>query len=202
MTQVAVSLVRRQWGTEDNQWWYGGGVLRARGAVHRSAPGGEAATVSYMPGFDASLPSAVLGDFSRVPSAGLMPPAVPAPSSPAPVPPAQETSSRGLTAQALATASRPLAGGHRTTRLYVAVPYRSCISSPGRLMLLLRSAGPAGYVATAPSDASRENPSGEFSRAPDRGPPCQTGDNTCQILPTAQKGRRRIRSNAGWVGFA
>lgn len=118
-----------------------GGVLRgegARGAVYRSAPGGRwprfltcpASTPPFHP------PSSVISLES--PSAGLMPPAVPAPSKPR----SRPARPRNLISRAHRTSignSFPSTGGHRTTRLHVAVPYRSCISSPGRLMLLLRS---------------------------------------------------------------
>ena len=147
--------------------YYGGEGARRRRLPAR--PRWEVVTVSYMPAFDASLPSAVLDVFLNAQvRVQCCPPLSPHQAPLARVPlaeiPTRELTARGRTAQALETVSRPLAGIALPVFMWPCLTVAP--SPPPRLMLLLRSAGPAGYVATAPSEASRGNPSGEFfSRA-------------------------------------
>ena len=156
-------IVKNEGRAEDHRWRYGG-VLRDE---RRRPPGRsrwEVATVPCLPDFDAS-PSLL---FFSTPKCGSTLPTALAPSSSARVPlaeiPTRVLTAHGKTAQALETASRPLAVTALPVFMWPCLTVAA--SPPPRLMLLLRSAGPAGYVATAPLEASRENPSGESFRAP------------------------------------
>lgn len=164
VTQVTSSRMRGGPRTIDGGT---GACCGTRGAVHRAAPGGR------WPRFPACLtstppfrPPSLL--FFSTPKCGSTLPTALAPSSSARVPlaeiPTRVLTAHGKTAQALETASRPLAVTALPVFMWPCLTVAA--SPPPRLMLLLRSAGPAGYVATAPLEASRENPSGESFRAP------------------------------------